>query len=63
MDTKVVGNLNVAFFFGLSQFVTTFLIAWAYSRFANKRIDPVARELRTELQGTELEGTELGGTR
>ena len=63
MDTKVVGNLNVAFFFGLSQFVTTFLIAWAYSRFANKRIDPVARELRTELQGTELEGSELGGTR
>ena len=63
MDTKVVGHLNVAFFFGLSQFVTTFLIAWLYSRFANKRIDPVARELREELQGTELEGSELGGTR
>src|SRR5699024_3853120 len=34
MDTKVVGHLNVAFFFGLLQFVSTFLIAWAYSRFA-----------------------------
>ena len=63
MDAKVVGNLNVAFFFGLLQFVSTFLIAWAYSRFANKRIDPVARELRGELQGTDLEGSELGGTR
>jgi uncharacterized membrane protein (DUF485 family) len=63
MDTKVVGHLNVAFFFGLLQFVSTFLIAWAYSRFANKRIDPPARELRRELQGTELEGSELGGTR
>ena len=63
MDAKVVGNLNVAFFFGLSQFVTTFLIAWAYSRFADKRIDPVARELRRELQGTEREGSEPGGTR
>ena len=40
MDTKVVGNLNVAFFFGLLQFVSTFLIAWVYSRFANRRIDP-----------------------
>jgi uncharacterized membrane protein (DUF485 family) len=56
MDTKVVGHLNVAFFFGLLQFVSTFLIA-------NRRIDPVARELRGELQGTELEGSELGGAR
>jgi len=63
MDTKVVGHLNVAFFFGLLQFVSTFLIAWAYSKFANRRIDPVARELRRELQGTELEGSELGGAR
>ena len=63
MDAKVVGHLNVAFFFGILQFVSTFLIAWAYSRFANKRIDPVARELRGELQGTDLEGSELGGTR
>jgi uncharacterized membrane protein (DUF485 family) len=63
MDTKVVGHLNVAFFFGLLQFVSTFLIAWAYSKFANKRIDPVARELRGELQGTDLEGSELGGAR
>ena len=55
MDTKVVGNLNVAFFFGLLQFVSTFLIAWVYSRFADRRIDPLARELRRELQGTELE--------
>jgi uncharacterized membrane protein (DUF485 family) len=63
MDAKVVGHLNVAFFFGLLQFVSTFLIAWAYSRFADRRIDPTARELRLELQGTGLEGSELGGAR
>ena len=63
MDTKVVGHLNVAFFFGLLQFVSTFLIAWTYARFADRRIDPTAAELRRELQGTELEGSELGGTR
>jgi uncharacterized membrane protein (DUF485 family) len=51
MDTKVVGHLNVAFFFGLLQFVSTFVIAWAYSRFANSRIDPLATELREELEG------------
>jgi uncharacterized membrane protein (DUF485 family) len=57
MDTKVVGHLNVAFFFGLLQFVTTFLIAWAYSRYADRRIDPLATELRDELVAGEREGT------
>jgi len=51
MDTKVVGHLNVAFFFGLSQFVTTFLIAWLYSRYADRRLDPLAQELYEELGG------------
>jgi len=51
MDTKVVGNLNVAFFFGILQFVTTFLIAWVYSRYANSRLDPLSGELYDELGG------------
>jgi uncharacterized membrane protein (DUF485 family) len=55
MDTKVVGHLNVAFFFGLLQFVSTFAIAWTYSRFADRRIDPVATELRDELMSGRLE--------
>src|SRR6186997_3162055 len=42
MGTKVVGNINIALIFGLLQFVTTFLIAWMYSRFAARRLDPVA---------------------
>src|SRR5215207_8408056 len=45
MDTKVVGHLNVAFFFGILQFVSTFGIAWAYSRFADRRLDPLSSEL------------------
>ena len=51
MDAKVVGNLNVAFFFGLLQFVSTFVIAWSYARYANARIDPLATELHDELGG------------
>jgi uncharacterized membrane protein (DUF485 family) len=55
MDTKVVGHLNVAFFFGLLQFVSTFAIAWAYSKYANSRLDPLAKELHDELVSGELE--------
>ncbi|SHN46781.1 DUF485 domain-containing protein [Cryptosporangium aurantiacum] len=49
MDAKVVGNLNVAFFFGVLQFVSTFLIAWLYSRYAAKRFDPLAEKIKAEL--------------
>ncbi|MEU6116200.1 DUF485 domain-containing protein [Streptomyces sp. NPDC047117] len=50
MGTKVVGNVNVAFVFGLAQFVTTFLIAWWYSRHAAAKLDPKAEAIRTRLE-------------
>ena len=46
MDTKLVGNINVALVFGLLQFVSTFAIAFIYSRFANRKLDPLAGGLR-----------------
>jgi uncharacterized membrane protein (DUF485 family) len=52
MEHEVVGSANVALFFGLLQFVTTFGIAVLYSRYANRRFDPLADELRDELEGT-----------
>jgi uncharacterized membrane protein (DUF485 family) len=52
MDTKVVGNINVALVFGLLQFLTTFLLAWLYSRFSNARLDPLARVLNDEYDAT-----------
>ncbi len=45
MNTQVVGNINVALVFGLLQFVTTFGLAWVYSRYSNAKLDPLAREL------------------
>jgi uncharacterized membrane protein (DUF485 family) len=51
MDAKVVGHLNVAFFFGLLQFISTFVIAWAYARYANSKLDPLSTELAEELRG------------
>ena len=49
MGTKLVGNINVALVFGLLQFVSTFLIAWLYSRYADRKIDPVADRIRAEI--------------
>jgi uncharacterized membrane protein (DUF485 family) len=46
MDTKIVGNINVALVFGLLQFASTFAIAVLYSRFASRRLDPLASGLR-----------------
>ena len=45
MSQKVVGNINVALVFGLLQFLTTFLIAWLYSGYSNRNLDPLAAQL------------------
>ena len=50
MGTKVFGNINVALVFGLLQFVTTFLIAWLYARFASRRARPGRRRIRGEIE-------------
>ena len=50
MSVKLIGNINVALLFGLLQFVTTFLIAWLYSRFAARRVDPIADKIQAELK-------------
>jgi uncharacterized membrane protein (DUF485 family) len=48
MSKQVVGNINVALIFGLLQFVTTFVIAWLYSRYMTAKVDPLARELEAD---------------
>jgi len=50
MDTKVIGNVNVALVFGLLQFLTTFVLAYVYSQFSNNRLDPLARKLDAEYE-------------
>jgi uncharacterized membrane protein (DUF485 family) len=51
MGHKLVGNINVGLVFGLLQFVSTFGIAYAYSRYARNRLDPLADKLRGEIEG------------
>ncbi|GGL95253.1 DUF485 domain-containing protein [Nakamurella endophytica] len=50
MNVKVFGNVTIGLIFGLLQFVSTFLIAIAYSRRANRRVDPLADQLRDEIE-------------
>lgn len=52
MMTQVFGNVTVGFLFGISQFVSTFVITWLYIRHMNKKVDPVAEDLRAELEAT-----------
>ncbi|GAA3234997.1 DUF485 domain-containing protein [Nonomuraea helvata] len=50
MGIKLIGEINVGLVFGLLQFVSTFLIAWAYARHAEKKLDPIADKLRHEVE-------------
>ena len=50
MDTRVVGNVNVAVIFGLLQFASTFVIAYLYARYSTKHLDPAATALREDYE-------------
>lgn len=50
MGIQLLGNINVGLVLGLLQFVSTFWIAWAYSRHAEKKLDPLADKLRNEVE-------------
>jgi uncharacterized membrane protein (DUF485 family) len=50
MSVKVVGNINIALIFGLLQFASTFLIAWYYSRYASRELDPIADSIRNKME-------------
>ncbi|MEU4064793.1 DUF485 domain-containing protein [Streptomyces wedmorensis] len=50
MARPVAGVVNVAMVAGLGQFLTTFLLTWAYARHARLRRDRAALELRWDTQ-------------
>jgi uncharacterized membrane protein (DUF485 family) len=45
MSKKVVGHINVALVFGLLQFVSTFVIAYVYSKYMHRNVDKLARDV------------------
>lgn len=44
-------GLNVGIWFGLAQFVTTFLITFLYVVYANKNIEPQSAAIREAMEG------------
>ncbi|GAA0546581.1 DUF485 domain-containing protein [Actinomadura livida] len=56
MGTELFGAINVALVFGLLQFVTTFGIAYYYSRHAGRRLDPLADKIRGDIEAEEAQG-------
>ena len=59
MAIKLLGNINVGLVFGLLQFVSTFLITFLYVRFADRKLDPLAADLRSDIEGRKIEENEL----
>jgi uncharacterized membrane protein (DUF485 family) len=51
MSTKVWGNINVGLILGLLQFVSTFAITGWYVSYSNRKLDPIAAEIRNEIEG------------
>ena len=50
MSVKLFGNINIALVLGLLQFISTFVIAWYYARFASRKVDPLADRIAAELE-------------
>ncbi|WP_332761177.1 DUF485 domain-containing protein [Pseudarthrobacter sp.] len=55
MSTKVWGNINVGLILGLLQFVSTFAITGWYVSYSNRKLDPIAAEIRHEIEGHEFD--------
>ncbi|KQB84840.1 DUF485 domain-containing protein [Corynebacterium lowii] len=47
---RLVGNINLGIVLGLGQFLSTFLITWAYVRYAERNIEPRSSALRHRLE-------------
>ena len=50
MATPVSGGVTVGLLVGLGQFASTFALTAAYVRFARRRIDPLAAQIRDHVE-------------
>lgn len=55
MNHVLFANINVALIFGLLQFVSTFGIAFLYSRYSSTHLDPLAKQLAREYDAELLD--------
>lgn len=59
MATPVFGRVNVGILLGLSQVVTTFAVTTWYVTFANRKLDPLAAQLRGEMEAAGMDPQEV----
>lgn len=63
MATPVFGVVTLGIVLGLGQFVTTFAITMGYVAYANRRLDPLSAQIRTDLEAAEAAATPEGAER
>jgi len=54
MGNKLFGEFTFGYLFALSQFVMAFVVAWVYARWAARRIDPLATDLREKFREQQI---------
>ena len=54
MAIRVTGAITVGYLFALSQFLMAFVVAWVYSRWAARRMDPLSADLREKLHHQQI---------
>ena len=52
MAIKVIGSINVAYLFALSQFFVAWGIAYVYAQKCNKVFDPIQESIKKRMGGT-----------
>ncbi|HEX8497720.1 MAG TPA: DUF485 domain-containing protein [Actinomycetales bacterium] len=57
MATPVLGVINLGLVIGLAQFVSTFALTAGYVRYAERRLDPLAAQIREQVEGATQPGT------
>ena len=50
MGYRLAGNINVALVFGVLQFVATFFLAWRYSRYSRRVLDPLRERVAADAE-------------
>jgi uncharacterized membrane protein (DUF485 family) len=59
MGTKLFGQFTFGYLFALSQFLMAFVVAWVYARWAARRMDPLATDLRKKLLSQQIKDKEV----
>ena len=54
MGTKVFGEFTFGYLFALSEFLMAFVVAWVYSRWAARRMDPLSADLREKMRHQQI---------